>query len=71
VTVLIALYVLVPYILHGMGLDAGLAYLYPRPTTPLWLGPVVVWAEAIAVVAAAVGRIALGERSESREPVLA
>lgn len=69
VMVLIALYVLVPYILHGMGLDSGLAYLYPRPTTPLWLGPVVVWAEAIAVVATAVGRIALGERSESREPV--
>jgi hypothetical protein len=71
VIVLIALYLLVPYILRGMELDAGLAYLYPQVTSPKWLGPVVIWAEAIIVAAIAIGRIALSERAESREPALA
>jgi hypothetical protein len=71
VIVLIALYLVVPYILHGMGLDAGLAYLHPQVTAPLWLGPVVIWAEAIVVAAIAIGRIALSERAECREPALA
>jgi hypothetical protein len=71
VMVLIALYLLMPYILHGMELDAGLAYLYPRATAPLWLGPAVIWAEAIVVAAIAIGRIALSERAEPREAALA
>lgn len=61
--VLIALYVLIPAILHGMGLNAAQPFFYPTPSTPIWLGPLAAWAEAIAVIVIATGRITLGERA--------
>jgi hypothetical protein len=60
--VLLSLYVLIPAILHGMGLNAAQPFFYPTPSSPIWLGPLAAWAEAIAVIIMATGRIALGER---------
>lgn len=59
---LFALYLLIPAILNGMGLSGALVFFYPRATAPLWLAPAFAWAEAAALVAAALGRIALGEQ---------
>jgi hypothetical protein len=61
--VLLSLYLLIPAILHGMGLNGAQPLFYPTPSAPIWLGPVAAWAEAIAVVVMATGRIALGKRT--------
>lgn len=61
--VLLSLYVLIPAILHGMGLAAAQPLFYPTPSTPIWLGAVAAWAEAVAVVVITAGRLALGERT--------
>jgi hypothetical protein len=61
--VLLSLYVLIPAILHGMGLNAAQALFYPTPASPVWLGPLAAWAEAVAVVVLATGRIAIGQRT--------
>jgi hypothetical protein len=63
VIALVALYVLIPAILDGVGLRGVLAFFYPHLTQPLWLGPAVVWGEAIVAIIAATGRLALGEKS--------
>ncbi len=68
VLVLVALYLLVPSILKGLGLAGALVFLYPVPTDPVWLSPAVAWGEAVAVVLAALARIALGE--SPRKPSL-
>jgi len=57
---LAALYLLVPAIFDGLHLTALLPFFYPRPSVPLWLGPIVVWIEAIAAVIIALRRLALG-----------
>jgi hypothetical protein len=62
---LAALYLLVPAILDGLHLKALLPFLYPRPSAPLWLGPVVVWTEAIAVAVFALRRLALTDRPQA------
>jgi len=63
VVALIAIYALVPSILHGLGLDAALGLFYVRPTDPVWIAPAIAWGEALIVAALAVGRIALGEKN--------
>ena len=61
VLALFALYVLIPAILNGLGFSGTLAFFYPKPTISSWLAPAFAWAEAVAVVALATGRIALTE----------
>jgi hypothetical protein len=63
VAVLFALYALVPAILRGLGLEEVLAFFVPKPTDPIWLGPAVVWAEAIIIVSLAFGRVALSGKA--------
>ena len=60
--VLLALYLLVPSILNGLGLTGTLMFFYPQPTHPIWLAPALAWGEAVAVVVGALGRIALVEK---------
>jgi hypothetical protein len=57
--VLLALYVFAPAILNGLGFKPLLMIFYPQPTDPPLLGAVVAWAEGLATVALALGRIAL------------
>ena len=59
--ILFALYVLVPAIVKGFGLENLLMAFYPQPTMPPWVGPVVAWAEGIAVAVLAVGRVTLAK----------
>ena len=63
---LFALYVLAPAIINGLGFKNLLMLFYPFPTSPLWMGPVVAWAEGIAMAVFAFGQIAL-----SRKPATA
>jgi hypothetical protein len=67
VLVLIALYVLVPSILHAFGADPVLFIFYPRPTQPLLLAPAIVWIEAIAISGWTVTRLALDHRAAHAE----
>ncbi len=60
---LLALYVLIPAILNGIGLKAALPFFYPGVTTPMWLGAAVAWAQAIVVVVITAGRLAISERA--------
>jgi hypothetical protein len=62
---LVALYVLFPAITDGLGLHGAQAFFHPASTTPVWFGAVMAWAEAVAVLALAVTRLALGEKSEA------
>ena len=62
IVTLIALYVLIPAILDGLGVKAALPLFYPTPSNPVWLGPAVVWGEAFAAVIAAISRVALAEK---------
>jgi hypothetical protein len=64
--ILLALYVLAPAIMNGLGLKNLLMVFYPQPTTTLWIGPLVAWAEGITVAVLALGRIAI-----SRAPATA
>jgi hypothetical protein len=59
--ILFALYVLAPAIVRGLGMESALMAFYPQAASPLWLGPVIAWAEGIAMVVLAVGRIALAK----------
>jgi hypothetical protein len=59
---LFALYVLIPAILDGIGLKTALPFFYPMPSAPIWLGPAVVWGEALVAAGLAVSRVALGDR---------
>jgi hypothetical protein len=68
VVTLIAIYALVPSILHGLDQDAALDLFYVRPTDPVWIAPAIAWGEALVVAALAIGRIALGEKSTRPEP---
>lgn len=60
IVALFALYVLIPAILDGVGLKNMLPFFYPTPSNPVWLGPAIVWGEAVVAVAFAVSRVALG-----------
>jgi hypothetical protein len=62
---LLALYVLFPAIIGGLGLPGAMAFFRPALTTPVWLGGVIGWVEAAAVLALAITRLALGEKSEA------
>jgi hypothetical protein len=64
--ILFALYILAPAIVNGLGLKNLLMLFYPQITAPLWMGPLVAWAEGIVVASFAFGRIAL-----SRAPAIA
>jgi len=64
--ILFALYVLAPAIINGLGLQNLLMLFYPYPTSPIWMGPAVAWAEGIAMAVLALGQIAL-----SRTPATA
>lgn len=59
---LFALYLLVPSILSGLGLDRALLLFYPEITAPLWLAPLFAWAEALAVAVPSFVRLARGEK---------
>jgi hypothetical protein len=60
---LVALYVLFPAILDGLGLHGAQMLFHPATTTPMWLGSAVAWAEAVAVLALAITRLALGDKA--------
>ena len=62
IVTLLALYVLIPAILDGLGVKAALPLFYPTPSNPVWFGPFIVWGEAIVAVIAAVNRVALAEK---------
>ncbi|HTT85014.1 MAG TPA: hypothetical protein VMF67_16170 [Rhizomicrobium sp.] len=64
--ILFALYVLAPAIVNGLGLQNLLMVFYPYPTSPVWIAPVVAWAEGVAMAVLAFGQIAL-----SRKPAIA
>jgi hypothetical protein len=57
VVILFALYVLVPSILGGLALKQILVLFYPQTSAPVWLSPVIAWAEALTIAIMAVGRI--------------
>jgi hypothetical protein len=67
VVVLVALYALIPAILHGLGLKSALGFFYPEPTDPVWLGAAIAWGQALLVVVAALGRLAISEGPEVKE----
>jgi hypothetical protein len=66
--ILLALYVLAPAIANGLELKGLLMAFYPQPTTPAWLGPLVAWAEGIALAVLALSRASIrnspADRSE-------
>jgi hypothetical protein len=62
---LVALYVLFPSILDGLGLHSAQMFFRPATTSPVWLGSSIAWAEAIAVLALAITRLALGEKAKA------
>jgi hypothetical protein len=62
IVTLVALYALIPAILDGVGLKGVLPLFYPTPSSPIWLGPVIVWGEAVVAVIAAISRVALSEK---------
>ncbi len=59
VIALVALYVLVPSILDGLGMPRALMLFYPLAVVPAWLSPAIAWAEGLALAALATHRIAL------------
>jgi hypothetical protein len=63
VIALVALYALLPAIADGLGLPSAMILFYPQPSHPAWLGPVLAWAEALAIAVLAIGRLALTEKS--------
>lgn len=63
VMALFALYILIPSILGGLGLERLLVLFYPKAVAPLWLAPAAAWAEAVLVVLLAIGRIALPDKA--------
>jgi hypothetical protein len=63
VVTLFALYVLVPAIVQGVGLDAALPLFYPAGTVPVWLGAVIAWAEGIMAFGAAARRVGIEPRA--------
>jgi hypothetical protein len=71
VLALLALYLLIPAILNGLGLGGTLVFFYPTPSLPLWLSPAFAWAEAVGLVVLALGRIALSEKPVRVEPAAA
>lgn len=71
VVVLVALYALIPAIMGGLGLKSALGYFYPEPTDPVWLGAIVAWAQALLVVVAALGRLAISEGPDVKDAVKA
>jgi hypothetical protein len=64
--ILLALYVLAPAIVNGLGFKNLLMVFYPFPVSPVWMAPVVAWAEGIAMAVFAFAQIAL-----SRKPATA
>jgi len=60
--ILFALYVLAPAIINGLGFKNLLMLFYPFPTSPVWMGPVVAWAEGIAMAVLAFSQIALARK---------
>lgn len=62
IVTLLALYVLVPAILDGLGVKAALPFFYPTPSKPVWLGPAIVWGEAAMAVVIATSRVVLAEK---------
>jgi hypothetical protein len=65
VCALVALYALLPAILHGMNFESGLALFLPRAGSPLWLSPAAAWVEALIAAVFAIGRIALEDKPAS------
>lgn len=57
---LLALYVLAPMILHGGADGQALVLFYPRNASPIWLGPLAAWAEALTVATLSFRRLSLG-----------
>ncbi|MBS0274163.1 MAG: hypothetical protein JSR55_07110 [Proteobacteria bacterium] len=62
IVTLIGLYVLIPAILDGIGGKAALPFFYPTPSNPVWMGPAIVWGEAVIAVVVAVSRVVLSEK---------
>ncbi|HWA90074.1 MAG TPA: hypothetical protein VG889_08580 [Rhizomicrobium sp.] len=59
IAILVALYLLAPSIAKSLGLESALPAFYPQPTAPLWLSPVIAWAEGIAVAVLAFSRVSI------------
>lgn len=66
VAVLVGLYALAPAIVNGLGLSTLLMAFYPQETQPVWLGPVVAWAEAIAMAVLALSRVSIPNSQAGR-----
>jgi hypothetical protein len=71
IVILTALYLLLPAILAGFKLTSLLFVFYPVASSPIWLGPLVAWAQGLAVAASATARVSLGEISSAASPKLA
>ncbi len=59
---LLALYVLIPAILNGLGMTTMQFVFFPKEMAPLWLTAAAPWAEAVAVWAIAIGRLSLADK---------
>ncbi|MEI9997291.1 MAG: hypothetical protein WDM91_22030 [Rhizomicrobium sp.] len=68
-TVLFALYVLVPYILAALKADSVLFLFYPQRQAPGWIGAGAAWAEALVVLAVTLTRLGLPMR-EAEAPIV-
>lgn len=62
---LLALYALLPAIANSLGVTNAMPFFFPKPSDPVWFGPVVAWAEALVVTTLAITRVALGEKKAS------
>jgi hypothetical protein len=64
--ILLALYVLIPWILKGFPAANALLLFYPQPQAPTWIGAAAAWAEGLVVAGLALTRIALTDREKAR-----
>jgi hypothetical protein len=61
IVILIALYLLLPAIFAGFKLMSLFFVFYPVASSPIWLGPLVAWAQGLAVAALAMARVSLAD----------
>jgi hypothetical protein len=63
---LLAIYVLAPVIVKGLGANNLLMIFLPTPTEPVWLGPLVAWGEGLALAALAFSRASIRNSQAGR-----
>jgi hypothetical protein len=59
IVILIALYLLAPLIVEGLGLGNAIVLFLPKATELAWIGPLVAWAEGLALAVFAISRVSI------------